>query len=149
MVAQHKSHLKDIQMTEATICYYQQVLARWSHQSMAQIILWSLESMPITRLKHQVSTYSARQTLEHSQLQKFLLLGSNREVTDARDHLRWTVRTSTRVRLCTRRSVFADTSKWYSTVYNVASVPDFSSYSLSQWPISRPSGRIGNKCDKQ
>ena len=136
-------------MPMATTCYYQQVLARWSHQSMAQTILWSSELMPITRRKHRVSTYSVRQTLVHSQHQKFLLLGSNKEVNNARDHLRRTIRTDTRLGLCTRRSVLTNTIGWKYSIYNVANVSINKTCCVSQWSISRTTEWIGNKCDRQ
>ena len=149
MVVQHKSPSKDIQIAQGTTYSYHQVLVRWNHQWMAHRILWSSGSMPITRRKHQVSTSSVKRIRERSQLLKSSSLGTNREVNNARDHLRRTIRTDTRFGLYTRRSVSTDTGKWYSTVYNVASVPTNETYSLSQWSLSRTPGRIGNKCDRQ
>ena len=140
---------KDIQIAQGTISSYHQVLVRWNHQSMAHRILWSSGSMPITRRKHRVSTSSVKRIRERSQLLKSSSLGTNREVNNARDHLRRTIRTDTRLRLCTRRSVLTNTIGWKYSIYNVANVSIRKACCVSQWSISRTTEWIGNKCGRQ
>ena len=149
MVVQHKSPSKDIQIAQGTTYSYHQVLVRWNHQWMAHRILLSLGSMPITRRKHRVSTSSVKRIRERSQLLKSSSLGTNREVNNARDHLRRTIRTDTRLGLCTRRSVLTNTIGWKYSIYNVANVSINKTCCVSQWSISRTTEWIGNKCDRQ
>ena len=140
---------KDTRMRLEVTCFYHLVLQRLNHLSMAHHTLWPSESMHTTQLTLQTYTCFAKPTRVHSQQQRYLSRGSNREVNNARHRLRRTIRTSARFRLYPRGSVFTSTDWWINTVHNFSIISDKSTHCLSQWFIPRTSRRFGNKCARQ
>ena len=90
---------RDTRMRLEVTCFYHLVLQRLNHLSMAHHTLWPSESMHTTQLTLQTYTCFAKPTRVHSQQQRYLSRGSNREVNNARHRLRRTIRTSARFRL--------------------------------------------------